>query len=533
MTGTIGVRPLVLVLLDGWGVRAEREANALAQARTPVYDHITGSFPHTVLAASAEAVGLPAGRPGNPQAGYMTLGAGRAVEQDIQRVDHAIQGQGMQSLAANPVLQKLIHRVRPLGGAVHLIGMISPGGVAGSQRHLAVLAALLSHEGVQVWVHGVMDGLDTKARSGIEYRAEFLDDIAGAQHAALGSIMGRAFAFDETGDTRQVRTAWQTIAAAEAPRVEFASAHLDKCYANGIDDDRVPPVVTLNYRGLRQDDAVFLVNLHPDTGATLMQEVLESESGPLLSSACSLVSLEGAGLDWVEPLFAHNPVVSTLSETLARAGRKQLLLTETAAEKNLSLFIRGGIGRLFEGETLGVAETPSLAKIAMRPDLAAADITAETLIAIGAGDRDLVIVNFSNVGLLGRTGNLRATVEAAEAVDRHLGRIAALVEKQRGILAVTSAFGRGELMSDPQTGEIWRGPTHSKMPFTLMGAGVDTMLREGTLADVAPTVLDLLGVAVPEPMTGRSLIAGAGRRDPEPAGSSPSAICEQAGSVSA
>ncbi len=514
------VSPLVLVLLDGWGVRAEREANALAQARTPIYDRIAGTYPHTVLAASGEAVGLAAGKPGNMQAGYMTLGAGRPVEQDILRVNRAIQEEGPLSLAANPILQKLIQRVRPLGGAVHLIGMVSPGGVAGHQDHLAILAAMLSHEGVQVWVHGIMDGIDTRPQSGIAYLAELMDDIAGAEQATLGSLMGRAYAFGEGVDAELVKTAWKALAEADAPRAEYPAAHLDKCYAKGTQDDRIPPVISQNYRGIRRDDAVFLVNLSPDIGASLMQELLESETASLLSITVSLVELEGDGLSWVEPLFAHRPVATTLSETLALSGRTQLLLTETIAEKNLSLFLRGGNARIYEGETLGLAETP-LAKMEKRPELAAADLTIEALNAIKAGERDLLIVNFTNVALFGRTGNLRTTVEAAEAIDKYLGKIAAQVEKRGGLLAITGAFGKGEMMNDPETGEIWRGPTQSAMPFTLMGAGADVTLRSGTLADIAPTILDLMGLAKPEAMTGRSLIAGSERTSSEQAASVP------------
>jgi 2,3-bisphosphoglycerate-independent phosphoglycerate mutase len=496
------------VLLDGWGIRAEREANALAEARTPVYDRLAGSGLHTVLSASGEAVGLAGGKPGNVQANYMTLGAGRVIEQDILRVNHAIQDQGPRGLAANPVLQKLIHRVRPLGGAVHLIGMISPGAVAGHQQHLAVLAALLSHEGLKVWVHGVLDGIDARPRGGIDYFAEFMDDISGTEHATLGSLMGRAYAFDETPEQTLAKTAFKTLAFADAPRVEYPSAHIGQCYTKALDDDRVTPVISQNYRGIRRDDAVFLVNLRPDIGTGLMRELLGDETGGLLSAACSLTELEGDGFGRVEPLFERRPVSSTLSETLSDAGLSQLLLTETVAEKNLSLFMRGGVERIFDGETIGVAETPS-AKIEKRPDLAAVDLIAEALETIKKGERDFLVVNLANVAVLGRTGNLRATVEAAEAVDKLLGKLAAQVEKRGGLLAITSPYGKGEMMVDPDTGDIWRGPTRANMPFTLVGAGKDVALRFGTLADVAPTILSLLGVAVPEAMTGRSLIVAA------------------------
>lgn len=513
MSGKIGVKPLVLVLLDGWGIRAEHEANALAQARTPVYDRLAGTYPHTVLQAAGASVGLGPDKPGNVQAGYMTMGAGAPVEQDLVRVNRALQDDGPRGLAHNPILQKLIQRVRPLGGAVHLIGMVSPGGIAGHQNHLAVLAARLSHEGLQVYIHGIMDGLDVAPQSGIICLGELIDDVAGAEHVHLASVMGRALTIDETADAASLKSAWKAIADANAPRTEHLSAHLDQSYNKGLNDDRVPPAISQKYRGIRRDDAVFFVNLRPDLGARMMQDLIESETGAMLSSVTSLVQLEGAGLDWVEPLFPRRAAVTSFAETLARAGQSQLLLTETMAEKNLSLFWRGGQNRIFDNETLALAETP-LNKLEKRPDLSAADLTIEAMNAIKTNDRDFLLVNFANVGLVGRTGNMRATIEAAEAIDKYLGKIAAQVEKRGLTMAITSAYGRGEMMINPDTGKIWRGPTSSNMPFTLVAPGLNKAphgtLRFGTIADVAPTLLSLMGLETPAGMTGRSLLVGSG-----------------------
>ncbi len=512
MNGMIGIRPLVLVLLDGWGICAEREANALAQARTPVYDRLAGSYPHTVLTAAGPDVGVAPGKPGNVQAGYMALGAGRPIEQDIARVNRAIQDDGPHGLGANPILQKLIQRVRPLGGAVHLIGTVSPGGVAGHQHHLAVLAAMLSHEGLKVFVHGIMDGIDVTPQSGITCVTELLDDIAGAEHAQLASLTGRSLALDETADAASILATWKAIADADAPRTDYLTTHLDQCYGKGLNDDRIPSAIAQSYRGIRRDDAVFFVNLRPDLGTSLMQALNDNGIGSLLSAANSLMALDGEGLDWVEPLFAPLKQPITLGETLSQAGLTQLLLTETIAERNFSLFWRAGTNRLFDGETLALAETPPLAKMEKRPELAATDLTIEAINAIKAGERDLIVVNFTNVALLGRTGNMRATIEAAESIDKYLGKIAAQVEKRGLTMIVTSAFGRAEKMADLDTGKDWRGPTASNVPFTLvapnLGHAPRNALRFGTLADVAPTVLALLGVAKPTSMTGTSLLVG-------------------------
>jgi 2,3-bisphosphoglycerate-independent phosphoglycerate mutase len=288
-----------------------------------------------------------------------------------------------------------------------------------------------------------------------------------------------------------------------------------------VTDDRIPSAIAQNYRGIRRDDAVFLVNLRPDLGATMMQELLESEIGGMLSAIASLTPLEGAGLDWVEPLFARQPAPETFAKTVSDAGLNQLLLTETMAEKNLSLFWRGGDNRIYENETLALAETP-LAKFEKRPELAAADLAVEAMNAIKLGERDLIIINFPNVALHGRGGNMRTTIDAAEAIDKHLGKIAAQVEKRGLTMAITSAFGLGEMMVDPETGKPWHGPTASNLPFTLIAPGLAAtrqksaqgVLRFGSLSDVAPTLLTLLGLAQPEAMTGRSLLIDPDASDP-------------------
>lgn len=510
MSGIVGVKPLVLVLLDGWGIRAEREANALALARTPVYDRLAGTYPHTVLTASGADVGLAPGRPGNLQAGYMTLGAGRPVEQDILRVNRAIQDEGPASLAANPALQKLVQRVRPLGGTVHLIGMVSPGGVAGHQNHLAVLAALLSHEGVKVSIHGITDGIDTGPQSGLTHLTELMDDIAGAELAELASLTGRALALDETADSAKIKSVWKALADADAPRTEYLSAHLDQCYSKGLSDDQIPTAIAQNYRGLRRDDAVLFANLRPDLGVSLMQDLLASEIGAYLSAFASLVPLEGTGLGVIDPMLPARTPPASFTRIVSDAGLSQFLLAETMAERNLGLFWRGGINRIYDRETLALAETP-LAKLEKRPELSAADLTAEAIRAIKAREHDFIAINFANVALLARTGNQRSTIEAAEAIDKYLGKIAAQVEKQGAVMAITSAYGSGEMMVDPETGEAWRGPTGSNMPFTLVGPSLAARprdyLRFGTLADVAPTLLALLGLPQPSGMTGHSLIA--------------------------
>ena len=513
MNSMTGERPLVLALLDGWGIRAERDANAIALARTPIYDRLAATAPHTLLDASGAAVGIAPGRSAYAQAAYATLGAGRVVEQTATAIARRLHGNGAAGLAAHPTLQKLVARVRPLGGAVHLVGMVTPSGIAGHQHHLAVLAALLSHEGVKVWVHAIMDGQDARPQSGIEHLAEFLDDIAGAEQAALASVMGRTYGFDEGSEQAALAEAWRAMAQADAPTAEYPTAYLDQCYRKGLNDDRVPPALGSGYRGIRQDDAVLLVNLQPNDALTLTAALVDpvaaglAQKAPALCGVCSLVRLDGALGDTVEALYENATFSSSFSEALSHAGQKQLVLTEPAVEANIWNFARGGHPSLHAGETVLVTDTPP--RIEKRPELASAALTAEVLTALKARDHDIIIVEFANAAMLGRTGNMRATIAAVEAVDKCLGKIVAQIEKRGGVLALCGTYGKAELMIDPETGGPWRATTTSGVPFLLKGGPRGLTLGNGSLADVAPTLLQLLGLNVPPGMTGRSLLTAA------------------------
>lgn len=507
-----GVRPIVLALLDGWGVRAEREGNAIALARTPIYDRLAATSPRTVLDASGPAVGLAAGKPGHAQAAYSTLGAGRAVEPPLTRINRVFADHGPGGIASHPVLKQIVSRVRPIGGAVHLIGAMTPSGIAGHQNHLAVLAALLSHEGVKVWVHGVMDGIDTAPQGGIEHLSEFLDDIAGAEHAELGSVFGRSYGFDELSDPAATAKLWRALMEADAPYTEYPTAYLDECYRKGLNDDRVPPALVSSFRGIRPDDALLLVNLQPDHGHALLGALMDPAAAGLsqqampLSGVYSLVRLTPPMGTEVEPLFEGMSFGSSLAETLSRAGLKQLTLTESVAEANLWTFARGGASKLFPGENVLVTDTPPLAQAEKKPELAAAAVASELLSALKAGEHDLIIANFCNAAIVGRTGNLRATTGAIEAIDKYLGKIAAQIDKRGGTLILCGTYGKAELMTDPDKGGPATRTTRSPVPFVMVGGAKGALPSGGTLADVAPTILELLGIEAPSEMTGLSLL---------------------------
>lgn len=520
MSAKSGVKPLVLALLDGWGIRGERDGNAIALARTPIYDRLAATWPRTELAAYGEALGLPPGQPGHMQAAYAALGAGRAVEPPATRIARAFSGGGAGGIENHPVLRELIARVRPLGGAVHLIGMVTPSRIAGYQHYMAVLAALLSHEGVKVWVHAVMDGQDAQPQAGIGHLQEFLDDISGAEHAELGSVFGRSHGFDEGGDPAALATAWRAIAQADAPYTEYPTAYLDECYRKGLDDDRVPPRLGSAYRGIRQDDAVLLVNLQPDHGHALIAALTDPASQglagkpPALAGVYTLVKLANPLPVEAKPLFDAISFRPSLAGHLSEAGLRQLTLCESIAETAMSNMLRGGAAALFPGETILVTDTPPASQIERKPELAAATLTNELLDALKKGEHDMITVGFPNAAVLGRTGNLKTTVNAVEAIDKCLGKIAAQIDKKGGMLILCGTYGKAERMTDPDRGTPNRRTTAAAVPFVMAGGDRKAALaRGGSLADVAPTLLHLFGIGAPAEMNGRSLLLPAEQRD--------------------
>ena len=507
-------RPFVLALLDGWGVRAERENNALALARTPIFDRLAATGARTLLNAAGEAVGLAPGAAGHAQIGHMTIAAGRTVSLPGAQVQAALSASNTAPIANNAIFKALVHRLRSVGGAIHLVGLVSPAGIHGHQHYMAVLAALLSHENIQVWIHALMDGEDTPPRSGLTHFAEFLDDIAGATHVNIATVSGRSFAMSRTGDWAAIERTYRAIADAEGPRIEHGPSYVNDGYRDGLTDAGLPPAILPRYRGIRQDDALLFVNLRPDQIHRLAESLLTPDFQTFarpqslgLSAACSLTPLAGDLGQEISALFPAPSPSPTLSESIAAAGLSQLQIAETANEAHLALFHRAGRTQTLPGEEVWLAETP-VAALDKRPDMATLDAAAYAVKAIKKASHDVIVINFSNAAYAGHTGNLAAARKAAESVDKCLGKLTAMIEKQRGTLLVAGVYGNAERMAD-ETGAAWPANTAAHTPLLLIDTAKNSppqTLRPGTLADLAPTMLNLLRLPIPALMTGGSLL---------------------------
>ncbi len=501
-------RPVVLCVLDGWGHRVETRDNAIAQAATPAYDSMLAHCAHSLLAASGAAVGLEDGQMGNSEVGHMNLGAGRVVVQDMPRIDAAI-ADG--TLGKSPALADLVSRLEQSGGTCHLMGLLSPGGVHAHQRHIATLARLLEERGIEFVVHGFLDGRDTPPKSAESHIAAFRDEVPAATIATLG---GRYFAMDRDSRWPRVERAYAAIAAAEGAQANDWHSALMAAYESGQSDEFVAPTVIGGYAGMRDGDAVLMANFRADRVRQLLSALVEPDFDgfaragcPSLAAACGMVSYS----DRLDARLSRvlEPVVvdATLGEVVAAAGMRQLRIAETEKYAHVTFFFNGGTEAAHAGEDRTLVPSPKIATYDLAPEMAALELTDRIEAAIASDVYDFIVVNYANPDMVGHTGHLDAAVSAIETVDACLGRIERSIAEAGGALVVTSDHGNAECMREPNTGEPMTAHSTAKVPLivapaTLGVAGLD----DGGLADVAPSLLTLLGLPQPAVMTGRDLI---------------------------
>lgn len=502
-------RPVVLVVLDGWGWREERTDNAVALAHTPCFDRLWATGPRTLLRADGLAVGLPEGQFGNSEVGHLNLGAGRVVMQELVRIDQAI-ADG--SLARNSVLCELAKATREAGGQVHLMGLVSPGGVHSHQRHIAALARLLAGEGLAVAIHAFLDGRDAPPRSAEEYLAALERELADLPQVRFASLVGRYFAMDR--DRRWDRTA-RALAAlvdAEAERVSSWRDGLARAYGRGQTDEFVEPMVIGDYAGMRDGDGFLCANFRADRVRQLLAGLLglaaEFSSRRRVQFAAAVgMTRYSEELDrHLKTLFPPQSMEQLLGEVIASHGLRQLRMAETEKYPHVTFFFNGGEERQYPGEDRILVPSPKVATYDLQPEMSARPLTDRFVEAVSTDIYDFVLINFANPDMVGHTGVLEAAIRAVETVDACLERVVAATLRQGGTLLVTADHGNCELMRDPLTGQPHTAHTANPVPCILVNGPPGVRLRPGRLADVAPTILELMQLPQPPAMTGRSLI---------------------------
>jgi 2,3-bisphosphoglycerate-independent phosphoglycerate mutase len=510
-------RPVVLCVLDGWGCRSDPADNAIRDARTPNWDHFLREYPHARLEASELYVGLPTGQMGNSEVGHMNLGAGRVVMQDLPRIDQAI-ADG--SLARNPALHRFIAALTASGGAAHLMGLLSPGGVHSHQGHIAALARLLDAAGIPVRVHAFLDGRDTPPKAALDYLAAFAEDTKGLGRLAVATVSGRYYAMDRDKRWERLERAWRALVAGEGERAPDAASAVRQGYAHGKSDEFVLPTVIAGYAGMRDGDGILAANFRADRMREMLTALLDPAFDgfprarlPRFAAALGMTEYSAALAERMATLFPPDDLRDTFGEVVAGAGLTQLRIAETEKYAHVTFFFNGGRETEFPGESRILVPSPKVATYDLKPEMSAPEVTEKLVAAIDAGRFDVVVVNFANTDMVGHTGILRAAIAAVETVDRSLGRLADAVTRAGGTLLITADHGNAEMMRDPATGEPHTAHTLNPVPLLLVNppAGVSG-LRSGRLADVAPTLLRLLGLPQPAAMTGHPLLVPASER---------------------
>jgi 2,3-bisphosphoglycerate-independent phosphoglycerate mutase len=504
-----GRKPVVLCILDGWGLRESREANAVALARTPNFDRIWETCPHARLSAHGPDVGLPEGQMGNSEVGHMNIGAGRIVLMDLPRIDKAIEEGRFETADA---LRAFIGRLKETGGRAHVAGLASPGGVHAHDRHIVRAAEILAGEGIPVLVHAFLDGRDVPPRSARDQIADLEARLP--QGAVIATVSGRFHAMDRDRRWDRIEAAFRVIARGEGARAESADAAIASAYERGESDEFVTPTVIGDYRGVEEGDGLLFVNFRADRAREILHALLDPgfdafDRGPWpgFASACGMVSYS-AELDRLMPaMFPPEEPTNTLGAWVAGHGLAQFRLAETEKYPHVTFFLNGGREEPEPGEERHMAPSPKVRTYDLKPEMAAGEVTERLCAAIRSGRFDLIVVNYANPDMVGHTGSLEAAIAACEAVDRGLGAALEAMAGTGGAMIVTADHGNAEMMVDPETGGPHTAHTLNPVPVILVGAPDGARLRDGRLADLAPTVLDLMGLPKPAEMTGESLIA--------------------------
>lgn len=500
-------KPVILTILDGWGLSDDTTANAPYLAKTPTIDRLTASCPHATLITHGPDVGLPTGQMGNSEVGHTNIGAGRVVAMDLGQIDLSIEDG---SFFQNPAILDFAVKVKNAGGRAHVMGLTSDGGVHAHSDHILAAVKALTDAGLSTAVHAIMDGRDVAPTSAADQVAAF--EKALPKTAFIATVSGRYYAMDRDNRWERVEQAYRAMIEAQGARHGTALDGIQASYAQDVSDEFVVPVVVGDYSGIQPGDGIFFLNFRADRA----REILAAIGAPAfdgfareqkeLSALLGMVEYSDDHSAYMTTAFPKREIVNTLGEWAAKHGKSQFRLAETEKYPHVTFFLNGGKETPETGEVRFMPKSPKVATYDLQPEMSASEVTEQFLAAIDHG-YDLIVVNYANPDMVGHTGDVQAAVAACEAVDQGLGQVVDKLEQTGGALLVIADHGNCETMVDPETGGPHTAHTTNLVPAILFGGPDGATLRDGRLADVAPTLLQLMGLAQPEEMTGESLIA--------------------------
>ncbi|MCQ2913908.1 MAG: 2,3-bisphosphoglycerate-independent phosphoglycerate mutase [Alphaproteobacteria bacterium] len=503
--------PVMLCILDGWGNRESKENNAIEIGNTPVWHDLVKNNPHTLIATSGLDVGLPDGQMGNSEVGHTNIGAGRVVMQDLPKIDQASKDG---SLAKRPAVVELIENLKKTNGTCHLMGLMSPGGVHSHMNHIVALAEILDKAGVKVAVHAFLDGRDTPPDSAKDYVADFENRTEAFKNVKVATVSGRYYAMDRDNRWERVTLAFEALMNGKGKTANTAAEAIKASYDEKVFDEFVIPCVVGDYDGMKDGDAILFANFRADRAREIMYILADKEFTKCERSKtvkfCAVVGMTQYSADhdrFVKAIYPPEQLVNIFGEVVSKAGLKQLRIAETEKYAHVTFFFNGGEEKLFPGEDRILIPSPKVATYDLQPEMSAYEVCDALVKAIKDEKFDTIIVNFANGDMVGHTGVLEAAVKATEAVDKCLGKLTKAIEEVGGVMLVTADHGNCEMMKDEKTGAPYTAHTTFKVPAVLFNADKELKLRDGgRLADLAPTLLELLGLKQPAEMTGKSLL---------------------------
>ncbi len=500
-------KPVVLCILDGWGQRAEPEGNAPRMAHTPTFDHIMQTCPNASLITHGPDVGLPKGQMGNSEVGHTNIGAGRVVAMDLGQIDLAIEDG---SFLQNTAILDAIERVRANSGTMHIIGVVSDGGVHGHLNHLIAATRMSADAGLPTAIHAITDGRDVAPRSALGYFETLEQELPKGAHIA--TVSGRYFALDRDTRWDRVQLAYDAIVHGKGVRASAPSAAVKSAYNVDISDEFIKPSVLPAHEGIKDGDGVFFLNFRADRAREILAAIgqpdfdsFETGIRPNLSALLGMVDYSVEHDRYMTTAYPKQEVVNPLGAWVAKAGKRQFRLAETEKYPHVTFFLNGGAEAPSKGEDRRMPKSPNVATYDLQPEMSCGEVTDHFVKAIEER-YDLIVVNYANPDMVGHTGDMEAAMAACAAVDAGLSRVCAALEKVGGAMILTADHGNCETMIDSETGGPHTAHTLNPVPVALIGGPAGATLKDGRLADLAPTLLHLMGIEPPAEMTGAVLI---------------------------
>lgn len=505
-------KPYALIILDGYGVNKNHEGNAIYAAKTPNMDRYMAECPNTVVHASGMDVGLPDGQMGNSEVGHTNIGAGRIVYQELTRITKSIEDG---DFFENEALCGAIENCKKNGTALHLMGLLSDGGVHSHNKHLYGLLELAKRSGLsKVYVHAFLDGRDVPPSSAAEFAQQLVDKMKEIGVGQVASVMGRYYAMDRDNRWERVVQAYNAIAKGEGAEADCPVAAIKKSYEDGVTDEFVVPTVIVENGKpvgyVKENDSIIFFNFRPDRAREITRTLVDPEfSGferVLTPVTFVCMTQYDATMPNVQVAFKPEKLTNTFGEYISGKGLRQLRIAETEKYAHVTFFFNGGVEAVYEGEDRALINSPKVATYDLQPEMSAFEVTDEVVKRINSGEYDVIILNYANCDMVGHTGVFEAAVKAVEAVDECLGRTVDAILAQGGEILVTADHGNADQMVDYDTNEAFTAHTTNVVPLVLIGRKDGSGLKEGRLADLTPTLLDMMGLEKPDQMTGSSLL---------------------------